>query len=243
MSGGVWAEDGGACDTPWSDCLPDLLRLAGGVAHDFNNLLLGIRGYTELALRAVAEGRDPSDSLSGIVSATDCATALTQQLLTFSRRRLIETELLDLRHVVADMQKLLVQLTGEEVEVEFAAPAEPVRVNADRSQIEQVLANLVVNARDAMPDGGRLTVEASTALDEGGRCVAVLEVADTGSGMDGQTVARIFEPLFTTKPEGTGLGLATVHGIVERSGGSIRVSSEVGHGTTFEIHLPFANGV
>ena len=216
-------------------------QLAGGIAHDFNNLLLALRGYGELALRRLERG-DPkaANDIAEMLEATNRAAALTQQLLAFGRRQLLNPEVIDLCGVVTDMDKLLRRLIGEQVELVTLHGDEPVLVEVDRSQLEQVIANLAVNARDAMPEGGRLEIE--VANDAAGQ--AVLSVADTGCGMDDATAARVFEPFFTTKGEnGTGLGLATVHGIVSQSGGRISVASELGNGTTFQVFLPLADGV
>jgi PAS domain S-box-containing protein len=213
-------------------------RLAGGVAHDFNNLLLAINGYGELALGRLRRGDATAavDDVLQMLAAADRAADLTRQLLAFGRRQVLKVEVLDLRVVVRGMAQLLRPLVGEQVELEIAASDEPVRVTADRAQLEQVLANLAVNARDAMPAGGRLRIE--VAADVG---FAVLTVADTGQGMDAETLERIFEPFFTTKGKGgTGLGLATVHGVVTQSGGRIEVESRPGAGTTFTITLPLS---
>jgi len=222
-------------------------RLAGGVAHDFNNLLLGIRGYTELAKRAVARKTDPLDYLDQVSGAVDRATALTRQLLVFSRKQVLLPERLDLNDVVTQMESLLRQVAGENIELEAVSSCDSAFVNADRGQLEQVLVNLGVNACDAMPDGGRLTFEVGS-VDAGpadpagvrpGPC-ALLSVTDTGCGMDAETVEHVFEPFFTTKTDGTGLGLAMAHGIVTQSGGTISASSELGEGTTFRIYLPLS---
>jgi len=222
-------------------------RLAGGVAHDFNNLLLGIRGYTELAKRAVARKTDPLDYFDQISGAVDRATALTRQLLVFSRKQVLLPERLDLNDVVTQMESLLRQVAGENIELEAVSSCDSAFVNADRGQLEQVLVNLGVNACDAMPGGGRLTFEVGS-VDAGpadpagvrpGPC-ALLSVTDTGCGMDAETVERVFEPFFTTKTDGTGLGLAMAHGIVTQSGGTISASSEPGEGTTFRIYLPLS---
>lgn len=221
-------------------------RLAGGVAHDFNNLLLGIRGYGELALRSLARGEDASEEVEEMVAGADRASVLTRQLLAFSRRQVLRSEVIDLVDVLGDMHKLLRRIIGEDVRLETIGASEPVHVNADRGQLEQVIANLAVNARDAMPDGGRLTLRV-TKVDVGADGLglppgefALLSVSDTGCGMDAETAAQIFDPFFTTKRDGTGLGLATVHGIVTQSGGSIWVYSEPGEGTTFKVYLPLA---
>jgi two-component system cell cycle sensor histidine kinase/response regulator CckA len=222
-------------------------RLAGGVAHDFNNLLLGIRGYTELAKRAVERKAEPGDYFDQISGAVDRATALTRQLLVFSRKQVLLPERLDLNVVVTQMESLLRQVAGDDIELEAVSSCENAFVNADRGQLEQVLVNLGVNACDAMPGGGRLTfevgrVEAGPADPAGvkpGPC-ALLSVTDTGCGMDPETAERVFEPFFTTKTDGTGLGLAMAHGIVTQSGGTISASSQLGEGTTFKIYLPLS---
>jgi signal transduction histidine kinase len=220
-------------------------QLAGGIAHDFNNLLLALRGYGELALRALARGEDAREEVEEMLRASDRAAALTKQLLAFSRRQVLQPQVVDLNCVVADIEKLLVRLIGEDVDIESVASAGPAFVHADRGQLEQVLTNLALNARDAMQDGGKLTIEVCVkAIDEhhplaiGPGRYAVLAVSDTGDGMDAETASQIFEPFFTTKELGTGLGLSTVHGIVKQSGGRVWVYSEPGHGTTFKIYLP-----
>jgi signal transduction histidine kinase len=214
-------------------------RLAGGIAHDFNNLLLAIRGFGELALRRLAHGEDDASAdIEDMLDAASRAADLTRQLLALSRRQVTRPELLDLRSVVDQMVKLLRRLIGDSVELSTAWPNDPVLVKADQAQLEQVIVNLAVNARDAMPDGGRLSIEviADSVTDQRR---ALLIVSDCGVGMDAETTARIFEPFFTTKGElGTGLGLATVHGIVTQTGGEIAVESTPGSGTTFTIALP-----
>jgi PAS domain S-box-containing protein len=224
-------------------------RLAGGVAHDFNNLLTIIIGYGELVLDTLPTG-DPIRALIGeVVAAGGRAAGLTRQLLTFSRKAIIEPKVLDLKAVVTNVDKMLRRIIGEDIQMTIVADPALGTVKADPGQIEQVILNLVVNARDAMPQGGRLTIEVRNAeLDESyvrGHADAqpgphvLLAVSDTGCGMDQATLARIFEPFFSTKGEqGTGLGLATVHGIVKQSGGHLAVYSEVGHGTTFKVYLP-----
>ena len=225
-------------------------RLAGGVAHDFNNLLTVIQGYAELLGASLSNDPERSESLGEIVRAAERAAALTRQLLAFSRRQVLETRVLDLAAVVADTEKMLRRLIGEDVEVVVVKPATLGRVKADPGQIEQVLLNLAVNARDAMPGGGRLTVElADVTLDApfttshdsipSGRYV-VVSVRDTGNGMDAETLSHLFEPFFTTKEKGkgTGLGLATVFGIVKQSGGYVDVASAPGAGTTIRVYLP-----
>ncbi|MDQ3743901.1 MAG: PAS domain S-box protein [Acidobacteriota bacterium] len=224
-------------------------RLAGGIAHDFNNLLTAINGYSDLALRRL-QAEDPlRKSVEEIRKAGERAAALTRQLLAFSRKQVLQPRVVSLNDVVADMNKMLRRVIGEDVELVTALDERLGHVKADPCMLEQVVLNLCVNARDAMPHGGRLSVETrDTDLDEflarqldvrPGPYV-VLTVTDTGTGMDGETRERIFEPFFTTKGagKGTGLGLSTVYGIVRQSGGGVRVQSEVGRGSTFEIYLP-----
>jgi signal transduction histidine kinase/ActR/RegA family two-component response regulator len=224
-------------------------RLAGGVAHDFNNLLT-VMFIAESSLRRKL-GDDPR--LDEIKQVSARAAELTRQLLAFARRQVLEPRALDPRSVLADIEGLLSRLIGEHIALEIVRPATVGAVLADPSQLEQVIVNLSINARDAMPDGGTLTIElADVELDEAharqragvepGAYVAV-SVSDTGAGMDDDTCSRVFEPFFTTKEgsHGTGLGLATVHGIVMQSGGHIDVSSELGRGTVFRVYLPRAD--
>jgi nitrogen-specific signal transduction histidine kinase/CheY-like chemotaxis protein len=228
-------------------------RLAGGVAHDFNNLLTVILGYCEMLL-ADRDRNDPRQSdIAEIQKAGTRAADLTRQLLAFSRKQIIEPTLLDLNAVVADMRAMLERLIGEDVKVVLALRPQLGIVNADRGQVEQIVMNLAVNARDAMPKGGTLTIEtANVELDEHyakthlavkpGQYV-LITVSDSGTGMTPQVQARLFEPFFTTKEpsKGTGLGMATVYGIVTRSGGSVGVYSEVGKGTAFKVYFPTAD--
>ena len=225
-------------------------RLAAGVAHDFNNMLGVIIGYSEIAKERLDSGNPAQKYLQEIKMAGDRAVALTQQLLAFSRQQVLEPRNLNLNSVVHHASRMLLHMLGEDIALVFR-PTEPLgSVNADLSQIEQVLMNLVVNARDAMPKGGKIILEtANVALDQTyeqdhqpvrpGRYV-MLSFTDTGAGMDEATLAQAFEPFFTTKEpgKGTGLGLSTVYGIVRQSGGYIWANSELGLGTTFKIYLP-----
>ncbi len=225
-------------------------RLAGGVAHDFNNLLMVIKGHTELLLNAL----EPSDSMARKIEqidrSADRATSLTRQLLAFSRLQVLQPQVINLNSIVEEMGKLLPRLIGEDIELILRLDENLGSIRADASQMEQVIMNLAVNARDAMPSGGKLIIEtrkceleqsyiASHPFMKPGSYV-LLDVTDTGTGMDEETQAHIFEPFFTTKEKGkgTGLGLATVYGIVKQSGGFIWVYSEMGKGTSFKIYLP-----
>jgi two-component system, cell cycle sensor histidine kinase and response regulator CckA len=225
-------------------------RLAGGVAHDFNNLLTVIKGHAELLLNGPAPSEQYVRKIEQIDRAADRATALTRQLLAFSRLQVLQPHVMNLNDVVEEMGRLLPRLIGEDVELVIRRAEDLGAIRADASQMEQVIMNLAVNARDAMPNGGRLLIETSNAeLDSTystmhpvvrqGRYV-LLAVSDSGSGMDAETQAHIFEPFFTTKPQGkgTGLGLSTVYGVVKQSGGFIWVYSEVGRGSCFKIYLP-----
>jgi two-component system cell cycle sensor histidine kinase/response regulator CckA len=227
-------------------------QLAGGVAHDFNNLLTAIIGYSNLTLEALEPAHPVRADIEEIQKAGESAASLTRQLLAFSRKQILQPQILDLNSVVARVEALLQRLIGDDIELVSRLAPSIDRVNADPGQMAQIIMNLSVNARDAMPRGGKLTIETGNVeLDEGyaaahpgaavGRHV-MLAVSDTGTGMDSDTQSHIFEPFFTTKhtSDGTGLGLATVYGIVKQSGGSIWVYSELGHGTTFKVYLPRA---
>jgi len=223
-------------------------QLAGGVAHDFNNLLTVIKGYSQLSLMELNEGNPLRGKVEEIQKAADQAASLTRQLLAFSRRQVMEMRVLDLNIIIKDLEKMLRRIIGEDVELITFLADDLGRVKTDPGQIEQVVMNLTINARDAMPNGGKLTIE-TTKLDEEyarnhvatkpGQYV-MLSVSDTGVGMTQEVKERAFEPFFTTKDKGkgTGLGLSTVYGIVKQSGGNIWVYSELGKGTTFKIYLP-----
>ncbi|MFA6147185.1 MAG: PAS domain S-box protein [bacterium] len=225
-------------------------RLAGGVAHDFNNLLTAISGYSELLLHRLPAYSTLRRNVEEIRKAGDRAAALTRQLLAFSRRQVLQPKVLDLNTVVTTMEQMLRRLIGEDIELLTDLSPSLSRVKADPGQIEQVIVNLAVNARDAMPGGGRITVStADTCLSPAYAAAhpevrpgphVLLSVADTGHGMSDETQAHLFEPFFTTKErgKGTGLGLATVYGIVQQSGGHIRVNSAADSGSTFLIYLP-----
>jgi two-component system cell cycle sensor histidine kinase/response regulator CckA len=225
-------------------------QLAGGIAHDFNNLLTAIHGYSELLSDELGPESPHQHDVTEIRRAAERAASLTRQLLAFSRRQILEPRVLDLRDVLRGLESMLKRLIGESIAIVLRLTDDDARVKADPGQIEQVILNLVLNARDAMPDGGSLFLEVATVeLDEAyarrhvsaqpGRYV-MLAVSDTGVGMDAATQARIFEPFFTTKPEGrgTGLGLSTVYGVVKQSSGTVWVYSEPGRGSTFKVYLP-----
>jgi signal transduction histidine kinase/CheY-like chemotaxis protein len=225
-------------------------RLAAGVAHDFNNLLTVINGYSRLMLGGMPADDPLRGGVEEIRKAGERAAALTQQLLAFSRKQILQPRVLDLNRVVDAMRPMLQPLMGENVELCVNLHAEPTTICADPNQLEQALMNLAANSRDAMPEGGRFSIEtgfvewdqSQAQLHPGahaGRYV-VLAVSDTGEGMSEETRGHIFEPFFTTKEvgKGTGLGLSTIHGIVEQSGGCVEASSELGRGTTFRIYMP-----
>ena len=227
--------------------------LAGGIAHDFNNLLTAILSYADLALDALPEGSPVRADLEQIVGATQRAGELTSQILAFGRKQVLRPRNTDLNLVVESTLRLLRRTLGEQVELDFVPGAALGHTFVDPTQMEQVILNLCVNARDAMPDGGRISIETQNVVINGeyvrahpwakpGRYV-MLTVADTGVGMSREIVDRIFEPFFTTKElgRGTGLGLASVHGIVHQHGGMIQVYSEVGRGTLFKVYLPITS--
>jgi len=225
-------------------------QLAGGVAHDFNNILTAIVGYTDLLAAELDGNARQLEDLEEIRKAARRAAALTRQLLAFSRKQVLEPRIIDVNHVVSNLDKMLRSLISENIELKTDLADNLAAARADPNQIEQVIMNLAINARDAMPDGGTVTIETRNAtLDDAyaSQHVSVipgeyvmLAVSDTGCGMDEKTKSRIFEPFFTTKPagRGTGLGLSTVYGIVKQSGGNIWLYSEPGKGTTFKIYLP-----
>ncbi|MDE3225111.1 MAG: response regulator [Nitrospirota bacterium] len=221
-------------------------RLAGGIAHDFNNLLTAISGYSELLVQKLGHDSPLSDHAAEIVGAGERAAALTAQLLAFSRGQVVQPRVLDLNQVVANIAGLLRRLIGESIQLETRLAPKLFTIKADLGQLDQVLVNLAINARDAMPHGGRLAIETvnvrteSAAQPGHAQAMVRLVVSDTGHGMDEQTLAHIFEPFFTTKApgQGTGLGLATVYGIVTKSGGTIKAESVLGQGSTFIIDFP-----
>ena len=229
--------------------------LAGGIAHDFNNLLMPIIGYVELGMMKLSPETELYTDLKRVREATARATDLTRQILAFSRKQVFEMQVIDLNSVVADFKKMVKRLIGEDIDLQVFPELDLYEIKADKGQLEQVLMNLAVNARDAMPAGGKLTIKtANVYLDKAylkqsaaarpPGLYVMLAVSDTGCGMDAETRQKIFEPFFTTKEKGkgTGLGLSTVFGIIKQHGGCIRVDSEPGRGTTFKIYLPQAEG-
>ena len=227
-------------------------RLAGGVAHDFNNLITAIQGYAETLVESTGEQDPRRSDAQEILRATERAAALTRQLLAFGRQQVITQQAIALDRVVADMTNMLERLSGPHIQIATKVWPDLTPVLADATQVEQIVMNLVVNARDAMPNGGRVTIELrNVELDQVGVAAhpglkpgdyVEMAISDTGTGMDAEVAARIFEPFFTTKEggKGTGLGLATVYGIVQQNSGSIEVQSRVGRGTTFHVYLPRA---
>jgi PAS domain S-box-containing protein len=218
-------------------------RLAGGVAHDFNNLLSVILSYADLALEQIDSSTTVRTAITQMRAAGERAATLTEQLLAFSRKQVLEPEVSNLNGVVRGIEGMLRRLLGADIDIEIELAADLGNVSADPGRLEQVIMNLAVNARDAMPGGGKLTIATANVDDrdaQGGESQVVLSVTDTGCGMDAETRARIFEPFFTTKGQskGTGLGLSTAYGIITQSGGDIDVHSELGQGTTFSIRLP-----
>jgi two-component system cell cycle sensor histidine kinase/response regulator CckA len=241
--------------------LESIGRLAGGIAHDFNNMLFAIRGYAELLTQDLtAMGRDRVDpesmllSVNAIPQAAERATALTAQLLAFGRQQMVTMTVLDLNAAVTTVEPMLNQLIGENVRLVLKLDPETCHIRADKGQIDQIVVNLVVNARDAMPGGGTVTIETGHVVFEEPYVIghvavtqgayAVLTVSDTGLGMDLATREHLFEPFFTTKDvgKGTGLGLATTYGIVHQAGGNIWLYSEPGQGSTFKLYFPSADG-
>lgn len=225
-------------------------RLAGGIAHDFNNLLTAILGSTELAMLQIKADDKVARNFNTIKKAAESAANLTKQLLAFSRKQVIEPKVIDLNNVMDHMKGMLERMIGENIQVRTVPCPDKCMIKADPGQLEQIFINLVVNARDAMPDGGLLTLETSSIQVDENYCsshaqiepgnYAMLAVSDTGHGMSREIREHIFEPFFTTKEpgKGTGLGLATVYGAVRQSGGSIEFYSEEGHGTTFRLYFP-----
>src|SRR5690606_12730996 len=223
-------------------------RLAGGVAHDFNNILMAITGYSQLAMDRL-DSEDPIyKDLAEIARSAERAAGLTRQLLAFSRQQVLETQRVNLNEEIKEMENLLSRVLGEDVRLEVELDPQLGQVEADPGQIQQVVLNLVINARDAMPTGGRLAIITKNAVIEDsnehldlkpGEYVSLV-ISDEGIGMDLETQRRIFDPFFTTKEQGkgTGLGLSTVYGIVKQTGGGIEVESSPGSGSTFRLYLP-----
>jgi signal transduction histidine kinase len=216
-------------------------RLAGGIAHDFNNIMTVVLGHSEILALELKDQPELRTSVDEIKHAAERAAALTRQLLAFSRRQRLEPAAVDLNAVACDMVALLGRVLGGQIEVSADTTPEPVTVATDRAQLEQALLNLAVNARDAMPDGGRLTLSVSRG-EADGAVVGMLRVSDTGSGIPPEARAHIFDPFFTTKDvgSGSGLGLSMVYGFVQQSGGTIRFDTAEGAGTTFDLAFPLA---
>jgi PAS domain S-box-containing protein len=230
-------------------------QLAGGVAHDFNNLLHAILGYTDLILEDLAPEAPHRAEIEQVHTAAERASALTRHLLAFSRRQVIQPMVIDINNLIAGLMKMLGRLIGEHIQLDMIPSPDLGAVRADPGQIEQVIMNLCINARDAMPKGGRLTIVTENvdidshytkkhAWAKEGRYV-LISVTDSGCGMDRETLSRIFEPFFTTKKagEGTGLGLSTVYGVVQQHNGFVHVQSEVGQGTVFKVYLPVSDPI
>ncbi len=225
-------------------------RLAGGVAHDFNNMLNVIMGQAEITLDAMATGDPRRKSINEIVKAAERAAEMTKQLLAFSRKQVVEPKVVDLNDLIENLYKMLVRMISEDIVLKIVAKQGLGHIRIDHSQVEQILLNLAINARDAMPHGGEMIIETTNVTLDEDYCAryanvtsgpyVLLAVSDTGTGMDAETQAKIFEPFFTTKEldKGTGLGLATVYGIVEQNDGHIEVSSELGKGSTFKLYFP-----
>jgi len=213
--------------------------LAGGVAHDFNNMLTVIGGYSRLMLTQLDQTESTLDYAKAIRDSADRAAALTGQLLAFSRRQVVQARVVNLNDLVVNMEGMLGRLLGENVELSTIRSPISGKVKVDPGQMEQVIVNLAVNAKDAMPDGGKVTIEVSNA-ELGRRPHVMLAVTDTGSGMDSEVQSHLFEPFYSTKAKekGTGLGLSIVYGIIKQAGGSITVKSQLGQGTIFQIFLP-----
>jgi two-component system, cell cycle sensor histidine kinase and response regulator CckA len=225
-------------------------RLAGGIAHDFNNVLTAIMGYSQLLLESLNTADSRREEVDQIQRAGERAASLIRQLLAFSRKQVLQPKVLDLNLLVADMEKMLRRLIGENIDLSTVLEPELAHIKADVGQIEQVVMNLVVNARDAVPKGGKITVRTeNVTLDDAYRerspqarpgTFACLSVTDTGHGIDQEIIPHIFEPFFTTKEQGTGLGLSVIYGIVEQHEGWIEVYSEMGQGSTFRVYLPIS---
>ncbi|HEX4929883.1 MAG TPA: ATP-binding protein [Gaiellaceae bacterium] len=216
-------------------------QLAGGIAHDFNNMLTAISGYAELLAISFDEGDPRADDVDQVRKAAAHAAALTRQLLTFSRKQMLLPQLLDVNDVVRDLEPMLARTIGAAVEVRMSLGSGLAQVETDPDQLAQIVLNMAINARDAMPDGGVITISTTTVDSDAGSFVTV-EIADTGTGMDEETRTRACEPFFTTKDtgKGTGLGLATAYGVVSQSGGRIEIDTVLGEGSTFRVLLPAA---